>query len=224
MRAYTCCASVLFALACGGAVDPAATSSTEEGGGSELTAERWPQNRAMKHVFLSSALYTGNLGGVAGADAKCQALAQAANLPGTYKAWISDSQGHSPSTTFTRSTVPYALVNGRIIARSWTDLTDGTLRKPINLNEYGQRLSDIGSTSCLTTPAPTPHTATAPDGTAEISINPTYGACADWTSDDAFNSGLGGSWGNASEKTTRWTSACSGYGCPDRHPLYCFEQ
>jgi cysteine-rich repeat protein len=45
-----------------------------------------------KKVFVSSQMYDGNLGGLAGADAKCQALADAANLTGTYMAWISTNQ------------------------------------------------------------------------------------------------------------------------------------
>jgi hypothetical protein len=44
-----------------------------------------------KKVFLTSQEYTGNLGGLAGADAKCQALADAAGIGGTFKAWLSDS-------------------------------------------------------------------------------------------------------------------------------------
>src|SRR5215212_6677746 len=41
-------------------------------------------------VFLSSITYDGNLGGLSGADAKCQGLAAVAGLPGIYKAWLSD--------------------------------------------------------------------------------------------------------------------------------------
>src|SRR6185369_16979862 len=49
-------------------------------------------------VFLSSATYNGNMGGYAGADAKCQALAAAvpALAPKTFAAWISTSAS-SPS-------------------------------------------------------------------------------------------------------------------------------
>src|SRR5207248_2675590 len=43
-----------------------------------------------KRVFVTSVMYDGNLGGLAGADAKCQARATAASLSGTYKAWLSD--------------------------------------------------------------------------------------------------------------------------------------
>lgn len=45
---------------------------------------------AFKRVFATRTAYTGNLGGLAGADAKCALAASAAGLPGTYKAWVSD--------------------------------------------------------------------------------------------------------------------------------------
>ena len=42
-------------------------------------------------VFNSSTSYNGNLGGLTGADAKCQSRAAAAGLTGTYKAWLSST-------------------------------------------------------------------------------------------------------------------------------------
>src|SRR5262245_56445509 len=45
---------------------------------------------ARMRVFTTSLKYPAALGGLTGADAKCNAAAQAAGLPGTYKAWLSD--------------------------------------------------------------------------------------------------------------------------------------
>jgi len=87
-------------------------------------------------VFLSSIRYDGNLGGLNGADAKCQDLANAAGLPGSYKAWLSDSTS-SPSSRFVPSTGPYQLVTGTTIAANFTDLTDGPLLAPITVTETG---------------------------------------------------------------------------------------
>jgi hypothetical protein len=42
------------------------------------------------YVFVTSGTFDGNLGGIAGADQKCQAAAAGGNLTGTFKAWISD--------------------------------------------------------------------------------------------------------------------------------------
>src|SRR3989344_6490978 len=44
-----------------------------------------------KRAFVTSATYHGNLGGLAGGDAECQSLANAASLGGIWKAWLSDS-------------------------------------------------------------------------------------------------------------------------------------
>jgi len=76
-------------------------------------------------VFLSSTTHGGNLkgrsvSGLAGADAICQRLASDANLPGIYKAWLSDSF-NSPTSRFVPSSGPYQLVNGATIAANFTE-------------------------------------------------------------------------------------------------------
>lgn len=57
-------------------------------------------------VFVTSKRYDGNLGGVEGANEICQEHAEAAGLPGEYKAWISSSTEQSPAHTFNKSTKP----------------------------------------------------------------------------------------------------------------------
>src|SRR5262249_60557677 len=83
-----------------------------------------------KLVFVSSTTYTGNLGGLSGADAKCQSLATSAGHAGTFKAWLSDDVTDAKSR-LTHSTMPYVLVDGTIVATGFTDLTSGTLRHAI---------------------------------------------------------------------------------------------
>src|SRR5262245_61095552 len=94
-------------------------------------------------VFLSSTEQAGDLGGIAGADAICQSLAHAADLPGTYRAWLSDGNA-SPSTRFSRSTAPYTLVDGTLIAGNWNELTGGALQHAIDLAETGRRSALLG--------------------------------------------------------------------------------
>ncbi|MBL9014318.1 MAG: InlB B-repeat-containing protein, partial [Myxococcales bacterium] len=48
-------------------------------------------------MFTTSAAYDGRLGGLAGADSKCQALANAAGLGGTYRAYLSATGLHAYS-------------------------------------------------------------------------------------------------------------------------------
>jgi hypothetical protein len=74
-----------------------------------------------KIVFATSQGFTGNLGGLAGADAICQAEANAAGLPGTYKAFLSDNNT-SAADRLNQSSLPYELVNGTPIAADWADI------------------------------------------------------------------------------------------------------
>ncbi|NUN04818.1 MAG: DUF1554 domain-containing protein [Bdellovibrio sp.] len=74
-------------------------------GGSERTYAR---------AFITSTTYDGNLGGIAGADAKCQARANAASLGGTWKAIISDSTTNAQSRMKFRTKPVYDLA-GRLL-------------------------------------------------------------------------------------------------------------
>jgi len=98
-----------------------------------------------KRVFVTSATYTGALGspgggtaGLVGADQKCQSLANAAGLVGSFKAWLSGNDASIEARArLVHSTLQYALVTGTVIASNWTDLVDGNLLAPINRDETG---------------------------------------------------------------------------------------
>ena len=162
-------------------------------------------------VFVTSEMYDGNLGGLAGADAKCQALADAAGLPGTYMAWISTAEG-SPSTRFTQSTQPYLRIDGVQVAPNWAGLVDGTLDAAISVTELGGP-APIGNTSCAGGGFATVWSATNVAGGSGGT------ACAGFTSN--AGSGL---WGQATVTNSSWTSWCSGGLCSWLSPLYCFQQ
>ena len=104
------------------------------------------EDRGVCRVFASSTVQNGDLGGVNGADAICQGLADASPLTqgGRYLAWISDSLGNSPSTRFTQATVPYQLVDRDIIADNYTDLTDGTIQNDIFVDEFNGTPGSFG--------------------------------------------------------------------------------
>jgi hypothetical protein len=156
-------------------------------------------------VFLSSATYDGNLGGLSGADAKCQGLATAAGLPGIYKAWLSDDTS-APSTRFVPSSGPYQLITGTPIAANFTDLTDGTVLELIRVTEKG---GGTGTTIYA-------WTNTKSDGTRDSTTE----HCANWGTNAA--AGIGDV-GSALLSDFRWTKANISSCNSSRH-LYCFQQ
>lgn len=186
-----------------------------------------------KIVFVSSERYTGNLGGVAGADAKCQQLAEAAGLPGTYKAWLSDKTS-SPAATFKRSNGPYVLVDGTEVASNWEGLTEDYHLVPINIAETGQA---VGESFVWTNTVPSGRTGPCPcpailrhegEQGEERRTAVRDGSCQNWTSSngDLYD----GICGNSIGLGTSWTiNIISEIGaqiadCDEMLRLYCFQQ
>ena len=165
-----------------------------------------------KTVFITSVLYKGDLGGLAGADAKCQARAEAAGLPGLYKAWLS-VQGEGPNTRFTKSSKPYRLVDGTIVADVWSDLVDGSLDAPITLTELGAA-APIGTTLCDGGGHPAAWTSTNWNGSPA-----NFNACSNWTTTQGQ-----GAWGRATASNVFWTDWCYNGSCSWQASLYCFQQ
>ncbi|MCA9876161.1 MAG: hypothetical protein KC442_00200, partial [Thermomicrobiales bacterium] len=108
-------------------------------------------NDGVCSVFVSSDFFTGGeIGGLTGADAKCQSLADAAGLSGIFKAWLSDGN-QSPDTRFSFFSGPWRLppnaVDGGdlppVVATDLEDLTTcgaTCLKHPINRTETGEIL------------------------------------------------------------------------------------
>ena len=155
-------------------------------------------------AFVTSVKLAGDLGGITGADALCNQLAGGSDLPGSYRAWLSDGF-EGPSTTFIREEgYRYVRVDGEVIAQSWADLTDGALSAPINISESGM---DAGFTSSRIWTGTTP--AGLPTGA---------NWCGGWTT----TSGMG--WrGRPTGTEFNWTQAGVG-SCFVEHHLYCFQQ
>jgi hypothetical protein len=164
-----------------------------------------------KTVFVTKGLYGGKLGGIIGADAICQAeAAEGGLLTGTYKAWLSDSI-KSPSTRFTRSQVPYKLVEGSIVATDWDDLTDGRIKHSINITATGDLMTNR-----------VVWTNTNYDGTPlNRSADPSEDSCNQWSSEEA---GKLGTLGSCQKTDDKWTWTKRGVSCNSPSLLYCFEQ
>ena len=156
-------------------------------------------------VFVTRAAFQGNFGGLAGADARCQAAAREAGLPGVFRAWLSTA-AEPAGARIARKDVPYVMPGGIRVADNYADLTDGDLAHPIDRTEYGDAV-----------PSPfLARTATAPDGQA---LSPT---CADWTSRRRYD---GGWWGATDAATPAWSRSGVFPGrCDYLAHLYCVEQ
>lgn len=160
-----------------------------------------------RRVFLTNTGFSPNLAGVPGADARCQAEAEAAELSGEFLAWISD-EATSPDERFNQDGGPFVLPGGQLIATDWDDLTDGGLEHPIDHNAEGLLVeSPLGV-----------WTNTLWDGTA-------LGAdCAGWTSNAFEELGF---FGDVSISEFGQWSAFGGptaFPCENTFNLYCFEQ
>ncbi len=162
---------------------------------------------AQKTIFVTSATFDGNLGGLTGADDKCQAEADgpASIVPsGTYLAWLSDGTD-SPDTRFTKSSHPYMLPDGTKIAEDFTDLTDGSILHTINIDTTGKSLGLQRF-----------WTGTNADGTSAQQLV----LCDGWTDPLASSRGLTGS---TIQTSTLW-SARSSWRCSRSYRLACFQQ
>lgn len=164
-----------------------------------------PTPSPVSRVFVTSLSYNGNLGGLVGADAKCQERANAANLGGTWKAWLSDNTT-SVSSRFIHSNIPYKLLDGTIIANNWRDLTDGQLFNTITLTETKTYHGN--------------YVWTGTNEKGEIH-NPGTSKCMEWTA--LSNKSPLGPTGHSGYTDYRWTWG-STWNCANQYPLYCFEQ
>jgi len=155
------------------------------------------------YMFVTSTTYTpGALGGLAGADAECQARADAAGLSGTYVAWLSTStidarERLAGARGWLRTDgVPFAdTVNGLVL---------GAVLYPPNRDESGNEVPQ----SALVL------TGSDEDGTASYS----YSQCGDWaTLLNEFTVG-----GYAHSGGTYWTFAGARFCNDGDWYLYCF--
>lgn len=168
-------------------------------------------------VFQTSAAFDGGqIGGLAGGDAKCQQAADNADLGGTFKAWLSFGLD-TPETRFTNldKTGPYRLVaNG----------SDGSNPPPKVADNFAD-LFTCGSGACLDNAiirdengVTMPSNQGVWTGTEENG-SAAGDTCSGWTS--TLVNGLGGL---NSATTGLWTDFGVTAPCTVPSGLYCFQQ
>lgn len=158
-----------------------------------------------KVIFATSKLYNGALGGLVGADDKCNTVAMEAGLAnaGNFMAWLSTVE-KSPATRMKHYELPYVLLSGAtVVASSWAELTDGSIDNAITINEKGLPIDSYRA-----------WTGTTAAGEAS---SPT---CVGWKSEDKEDFGLQGV---LSEVTSDWSEKPS-KGCSYTARLICVEQ
>jgi hypothetical protein len=176
-----------------------------------------PGYEEAKKVFVTNGTFSANLAPVGGggsavevADAICQVAAESAGLanPENYMAWLSEYTflgPDDPNGSFTKSPTGYELVDGTPVAFSWVDLTDGSLMSKINVDEYGNEVTEG------------PYLAWTGTTEAGHFLSPT---CLNWSTDSADESGAVGDIRYTLYPWTRFIE----FPCSTSLRLYCFEQ
>ena len=210
-----------------------AAAAVLAGGCSDDDDANGPSPSETTFFVSSTGSATANLGGLAGADARCQSLATAANLGRTWRAYLSverdPNNGNNPTDARSRiGNGPWRNAAGTVIAQNLTELHSRPGDAALFLDERGQRINGQWSGS----PTPNQHdilTGSTADGRVMAGMT-----CNDWTSDSSaqaaqigHSDGLGPNQ-NANPPLNSWNSAHANESCANTAPrggagkIYCF--
>ncbi|MDC0747402.1 hypothetical protein [Polyangium mundeleinium] len=189
----------------GGAGGGGAGGSGGAGGGGPMTGP--------KRIFITKTTYNGNLAkagnaatGIAGGDNLCKLAADAANLGGTWKAWLSDANTNAIDRL--TEVGPWHTIDlSKVIFNNKSNIITGPLTS-IGYDENGDTLGgEYGA-----------WTGTMNDGKKD----PEYVTdCVNWT--NGTNTGEGWTGLGSSDNANHWTEYYL-KPCQSLYHLYCFEQ
>ena len=213
------------------AVGFAASCSKKDTGTSPTAA-----GPTMSFFVTSSTSMTGNLGGLAGADATCQRLGAAAGQGAkTWRAYLSverdASNGNQPTHARNRiGAGPWHNAAGTVVAANVAELHARSGDAAVFVDERGQRINGQWPSS----PSPNEHdilTGSNADGTVVAGAT-----CGDWTSDATtavgqvgHSDGLGVA-GSTTPPAPSWNSVHTNQNCSNTTPrggagrFYCFAR
>ncbi len=156
-------------------------------------------------AFVTAATFNANLGGISGADAKCQSAAEAAGHPGTFRAYIASDTTNLTLSRFENkgTTQAFYTTNLGKVADNWTDLTNASLDLPLNYTESGNTVPGTENT----------WTGLYNSGTASSSA----ASCTAWSATTGS-----GYFGLATSTNYSWASYSSA-ACGTGYHLYCFQ-
>lgn len=165
------------------------------------------------YVFVTSEPYSGLLGGLGGADDKCNKLAGTAKLPGKYMAWLSD-ETTSAKSRITPTGMQYVRTDGTLVAKNFESIVLGgpgkKLEAPINRTESKLEIKTPGACS----PGGLAWTSTTGTGDVQPMV-----PCDNWQNNVNPTMAVAGDIGVT---TAAWTDGCTEV-CTMKARLYCFE-
>ena len=193
-------------------VPDASTNVPNDAEGAGDVAEAAPAP-TFQRVFVTAIRTPGNLGGLTGADSRCNASAKSSGVPGVYKAILSDPSGNAKDRLAFRLPIRVVSFDGSsaLVASNAAELWDGMLSAAINRDEKG-----------LMVPPDAVWTGTNVDGAL-----PGDAHCTFWATGSANASAWAG---NAAATNKDWTISEWGpqmytsLSCDSLARLYCLEQ
>ena len=196
----------------------AAMAATLLGSAAVYAAQDQQPQQPMR-FFVTSETGTGNLGGLAGADARCQRLAQAAGAPAnrTWRAYLSTQGAGAVNARDRIGAGPWHNAKGVQIAANVADL-HGDVERDRNYIISETALDEKGQV--------VPGRIGRPEGTMNqhdiMTGSDSHGramagaddkTCRNWTSDSAMDHAQVGHHDRSGGNTTSWNSAHQSPGC-----------
>ena len=185
-----------------------------------LSCARPPLDESPRTSFFITSEGPGNgaaLGGLAGADAHCQLLAERASIGRTWRAYLSTQASRGQPAVDARDRIgsgPWYNANGVLIARTVAELHSETanLGKQTSIDERGQVVNGRGDT-------PNRHdilTGSQLDGTAFPGTDDT--TCSNWTSSGDGSAQVGHhDRQGGGQNPNSWNSAHGSRGCSQQN-------